>query len=90
MNGRKKPTAFGNSPGGGVAPVGRKSAFGTIFQDDPYTAQIQTLLRKAKSSDEAEARPALLELFYRFHLRLPLEEARLRHALPWNRQASQN
>jgi len=90
MNGRKKPTAFGKSPVGGAAPVGRKSAFGTILHDDPYTAEIQSLLRKAKSSDEAEARLGLLELFYRFHLRLPLEEARLRHALPWNRQASQN
>jgi hypothetical protein len=70
--------------------MGRKTAFGRVLHDDPYTAQIQTLLRKAKSSDEVEARPALLELFYRFHLRLPMEEARLRHALPWNRRASQN
>ena len=84
------PVAFGKSPAGGTTAVGRKSAFGTFLQDDPYTAQMQGLLRKAKSDDEAEARPALLELFYRFHLRLPLVEARLRHALPWNRRASQN
>jgi len=90
MNTKKRTTGVTKSPGGGTAAVGRKTAFGTIFQDDPYTAQIQSLLRNAKSSDEAEARPALLELFYRFHLRLPLEEARLRHALPWNRQASRN
>ena len=89
MSTKKRTTATKSAPGS-TPVVGRKSAFGTILQDDPYTAQIQSLLRKAKSSDEAEARPALLELFYRFHLRLPLEEARLRHALPWNRQASAN
>ncbi len=86
----KKRTTGMRSAGATAPAVGRKSAFGTILQDDPYTAEIQSLLRRAKSHDEAEARPALLELFYRFHLRLPLEEARLRHALPWNRQASQN
>ena len=90
MNAKKRTNGIAMSPGGSPAAVGRKTAFGTIYQDDPYTAQIQGLLRKAKSSEEAEARPALLELFYRFHLRLPLAEARLRHALPWNRQASQN
>jgi hypothetical protein len=90
MNAKKKTTAVARFPGGGAAPMGRKSAFGRVLHDDPYTTQIQSLFRKAKSSDEVEARPALLELFYRFHLRLPLEEARLRHPLPWNRRASQN
>jgi len=90
MNARKRTAAVAKLPAGGGAPVGRKPAFGRVLHDDPYTLQIQSLLRRAKSSDEGEARPALLELFYRFHLRLPLEEARLRHALPWNRRASQN
>ena len=90
MHTKRRTNSMAKFPGGGPAGVGRKTAFGTIFQDDPYTAEIQSLLRKAKSGEEAEARPALLELFYRFHLRLPLEEARLRHALPWNRKASQN
>ncbi len=89
MNAKKKTATAAKTPGGEPI-VGRKSAFGTILQDDPYTAQIQVLLRQAKSTEEEVARPALLELFYRFHLRLPLEEAKLRHALPWNREASQN
>jgi hypothetical protein len=87
---RKRHPVVAKTQDGASALVGRKGPFGNILQDDPYSAQIQALLRKAKSPDEAEARPALLELFYRFHLRLPLEEARLRHALPWNREASRN
>ncbi len=87
----KKRNSGTTKPNGGTEPgVGRKGPFGNILQDDPYTAQIQGLLRKAKSGEEVEARAALLELFYRFHLRLPLEEKRLRHALPWNREALQN
>ena len=83
-NGKTEPSGERTIAGG------RKSAFGTILRDDPYTAQIQRLLRQAKSKDEIEARVALLELFYRFHARLPLEEARLGRPLPWNREPSNN
>ena len=90
MNAKKRTNGMAKPLAGATSLPGRKGPFGNILRDDPYTAQIQGLLQRAKSGDEAEARPALLELFYRFHLRLPLQEARLRHALPWNRQASQN
>ena len=90
MNSRKRTSNGAKTEGGTAQAIGRKGPFGNILQDDPYTAQILGLLRKAKSGDEVEARTALVELFYRFRLRLPLEEARLRHALPWNREALQN
>lgn len=90
MNTRRRNIVTAKAQEVATGVVGRKGPFGNILQDDPYTANIQSLLRKAKSADEAEARPALLELFYRFHLRMPLEEARLSHALPWNREPSKN
>ncbi len=90
MNGKKRTSGLAKTLVEATAPAGRKGPFGNILRDDPYTLEIQGLLQRAKSGDEAEARPALLELFCRFHLRLLLQEARLRHALPWNRQASQN
>ena len=90
MNSRKRMTSIAKTEGAPAPTVGRKGPFGNILHDDPYTAQILGLLRRAKSGDEAEARTALVELFYRFRLRLPLEEARLRHPLPWNREALQN
>lgn len=73
-----------------TSPSRRKTSFGRRLQDDPYRAKVQTLLRQARSKDEIEARMALLELFYRFHARLPLEEARLGRPLPWNREPSKN
>ncbi len=90
MKATKRIQAAGKMPAEANAPLGRRGPFGNMLQDDPYTAQIQSLLRRAKSSDEEEARTALLELFYRFHLRLPLEEQRLRDTLPWNREPSRN
>lgn len=90
MNTRKRTSVNPRTQEGSNGGGGRRSAFGTILHDDPYTAKIQTLLRNAKSPDEGTARAALLELFYRFHLRLPLEEERLGHGLPWNREASRN
>ncbi len=90
MKTTKRTLGTAKTGGETAAPAGRKGPFGNILHDDPYTAEIQSLLRRAKSADEEEARTALLELFYRFHLRLPLEEQRLRHALPWNREPSRN
>jgi hypothetical protein len=90
MNSKKRNNGTPKVHDAATGVVGRKGPFGNMLHDDPYTAQIQSLLRKAKSTDEVEARPALLELFYRFHLRLPLQEARLSHALPWNREPSKN
>lgn len=90
MRTTKRTPGTGKANGEVSAPVGRKGPFGNILHDDPYTAEIQSLLRRAKSAEEEEARTALLELFYRFHLRLPLEEKRLRDVLPWNRESSRN
>ncbi len=90
MNAKKRTNGMAKAFAGATALAGRKGPFGNILRDDPYTLEIQGLLQRAKSGDEAEARPALLELFYRFHLRLPLQEARLSRALPWTCQASQN
>jgi hypothetical protein len=90
MKSTKRSPAATKTTAEANAPVGRKGPFGNILHDDPYTAEIQGLLRRAKSADEEEARTALLELFYRFHLRLPLVEKRLRDVLPWNREPSRN
>lgn len=90
MNAKRRSVSAGKGQEAATGVVGRRGPFGNILQDDPYTAQIQVLLRKAKSGDEDEARTALMELFYRFHLRLPLQEARPGQSLPWNRRPSQN
>ena len=90
MSWKKRTAGSTKTQGEAAAVVGRRGPFGNILQDDPYTAQIQGLLRKAKSENEEDARTALLELFHRFHLRLPLEEERLRFSLPSKRLASQN
>ena len=54
MNAKRRTATATKTPESTTPVLGRKGPFGNILQDDPYTANIQSLLRKAKSPEEAE------------------------------------